>query len=239
MTFRLRLALSDARQLRIGRYRGQDCGRGGTWRGGSVSRGDARSSRIDVVEMYWAGQSRLANSGSRILSELFTLVFRLSRLGRDTVLGVHPKESSSRRWRPFAWSQWLVDHVLVHMLAMLALSFAFSVAIMCALAIVASWEPATVQNAAATAALADEQRCVAGHSRQAFVRRTGDGRVARRGGIDGLSPDFTLKKRSPFANTAGVLAHALIRIAKKDLASLGRQRRAIQRIQFEAAVTGG
>jgi hypothetical protein len=128
---------------------------------------------IDIMEMYWADQSRLASSGSRILSELLTLVFRLSELGCDTVRSVRAAASSDVsatdktaprpqrfrktiasvkavtarvRWRPFARSQRLVDVVLVHSLAMLALSFAFSIGIMCALAVVASWEPTTVQN---------------------------------------------------------------------------------------------
>jgi hypothetical protein len=44
---------------------------------------DVRS--VDVYEMYWADLSRLSSAIPRIVSELFTMVFRLSRLGRDTV----------------------------------------------------------------------------------------------------------------------------------------------------------
>src|SRR5438034_1006507 len=40
---------------------------------------------VDVYEMYWADLSRLASGVPRILTELFTLLFRLSQLGRDTV----------------------------------------------------------------------------------------------------------------------------------------------------------
>ncbi len=40
---------------------------------------------VDIHEMYWADLSRLSGSVPRILTELFTLLFRLSSLGRDTV----------------------------------------------------------------------------------------------------------------------------------------------------------
>lgn len=41
--------------------------------------------QVDVHEMYWADLSRLSGSVPRILTELFTVLFRLSSLGRDTV----------------------------------------------------------------------------------------------------------------------------------------------------------
>ena len=40
---------------------------------------------VDFFEMYWADLSRLAGSVPRIVTEIFTLLFRLSTLGRDTV----------------------------------------------------------------------------------------------------------------------------------------------------------
>ncbi|HKX40958.1 MAG TPA: hypothetical protein VJO99_07355, partial [Burkholderiaceae bacterium] len=47
---------------------------------------DARHRQdVDVYEMYWADLSRLSSALPRIVTELFTLIFRLSRLGRDTV----------------------------------------------------------------------------------------------------------------------------------------------------------
>jgi len=164
------------------------------------------NAEFDMVEMYWADQSRLANSGSRILSELFTLVFRLSRLGQDTVSSVHPRGVDPRgrpaesaqagsaeagyaasasagpqrnaetkatastakapsgprsrwrwaelkrslflrtRWAPFAGCQRLMDR-LVHWMALLVLSFALMVILMCGLAIVGSWEVQSVQTA--------------------------------------------------------------------------------------------
>ena len=46
--------------------------------------GDAVT-HVDVFEMYWADLSRLSGAMPRIVSELFTMVFRLSKLGRETV----------------------------------------------------------------------------------------------------------------------------------------------------------
>jgi len=41
--------------------------------------------QVDVYEMFWADLSRLSGALPRIVTELFTMMFRLSRLGRDTV----------------------------------------------------------------------------------------------------------------------------------------------------------
>lgn len=46
---------------------------------------DESTSSVFVYEMYWADLSRLSSALPRIVTELFTLVFRLSRLGCDTV----------------------------------------------------------------------------------------------------------------------------------------------------------
>ena len=46
---------------------------------------DDTATRVDVFEMYWADLSRLSGAMPRIVSELFTMVFRLSKLGRETV----------------------------------------------------------------------------------------------------------------------------------------------------------
>ena len=46
---------------------------------------DGATTPVDVFEMYWADLSRLSGSMPRIVSELFTMVFRLSKLGRETV----------------------------------------------------------------------------------------------------------------------------------------------------------
>jgi len=39
--------------------------------------------KTDVIEMYWADLSRLSGNAPRIVTELFTLLFHLSKLGRD------------------------------------------------------------------------------------------------------------------------------------------------------------
>jgi hypothetical protein len=41
--------------------------------------------QVHVHEMYWADLSRLSSGVPRIVTEVFTMVFRLARLGRDTV----------------------------------------------------------------------------------------------------------------------------------------------------------
>jgi hypothetical protein len=46
---------------------------------------DDAVTQVDVFEMYWADLSRLSGAMPRIVSELFTMVFRLSKLGRETV----------------------------------------------------------------------------------------------------------------------------------------------------------
>lgn len=47
--------------------------------------GGGPAREVDIHEMYWADLSRLSGALPRIVTELFTMVFRLSRLGRDTV----------------------------------------------------------------------------------------------------------------------------------------------------------
>jgi hypothetical protein len=49
----------------------------------NVRAGDG--TRLDVFEMHWADLSRLSSSAPRIISELFTLLFHLSKLGADAI----------------------------------------------------------------------------------------------------------------------------------------------------------
>jgi hypothetical protein len=51
----------------------------------SVHAVDGPALQADVFEMYWADLSRLPGSVTRIVAELFTLVFHLSRLGVDAL----------------------------------------------------------------------------------------------------------------------------------------------------------
>ncbi|QOF78258.1 hypothetical protein [Variovorax sp. 38R] len=85
--------------------------------------------RIDVHEMYWADLSRLPGSVARIVAELFTIVFRLSQLGRDAVdraaeaAGVNkkPRPPGARRWACLASLQTALDWAFANLLANLFL----------------------------------------------------------------------------------------------------------------------
>ncbi|HJV60230.1 MAG TPA: hypothetical protein VJ743_04745 [Albitalea sp.] len=82
-----------------------------------------REQRIDVHEMYWADLSRLASGVPRILTELFTLLFRLSQLGRDTVATAARQFAAAtpgeRRWRWLAALQAALDWGFAKGLALL------------------------------------------------------------------------------------------------------------------------
>ena len=64
--------------------------------------------RVDVYEMYWADLSRLSGAIPRIVTELFTMVFRLSKLGRETVDEAR-LQLRAGDGRPFASWQWLAS----------------------------------------------------------------------------------------------------------------------------------
>ncbi|MEO8925286.1 MAG: hypothetical protein ABI330_21095, partial [Caldimonas sp.] len=79
---------------------------------------------VDVYEMYWADLSRLSGAIPRVITELFTLVFRLSKLGRGTVdealggmKGANDKAPAS--WRCLAHLQTGLDWAFVNLLALL------------------------------------------------------------------------------------------------------------------------
>ena len=82
---------------------------------------------VDVYEMYWADQSRLSGALPRIVTELFTMVFRLSKLGRDTVdeaaragNAATPRSTwSARGWRLTAFLQSGLDWMFANVLALL------------------------------------------------------------------------------------------------------------------------
>jgi len=77
---------------------------------------DDAATRVDVFEMYWADLSRLSGSMPRIVSELFTLVFRLSKLGRETVDEMWGQLARARtpdaRWRRTFTGSWNIVAVL-------------------------------------------------------------------------------------------------------------------------------
>ncbi len=89
----------------------------------TVRRTDAEGSTksVDVYEMYWADLSRLSGFIPRIVTELFTLVFRFSKLGRGTVQAAR---SSFGDHAPFSWKlldvlQTWLDWLFVNGLALL------------------------------------------------------------------------------------------------------------------------
>ena len=92
---------------------------------------DVDVTQVDVHEMYWADLSRLSGSMPRIVSELFTLVFRLSKLGRETVDEMWGELARARvpharwgrtfaaAWNTVAWLQIGLDWLFVNGLALL------------------------------------------------------------------------------------------------------------------------
>jgi hypothetical protein len=72
--------------------------------------------QADVFEMHWADLSRLGGSATRILTELFTLLFHLAKLGTDTLslAEVALAPSWALRWLASAhrWANWVFSRVL-------------------------------------------------------------------------------------------------------------------------------
>lgn len=91
--------------------------------------GGRRIQQVDVYEMYWADLSRLSGTLPRIVTELFTMVFRLSRLGRDTVdqagrvarESLSPDTTEAKRWARLSGVQIALDWALSALLANLVL----------------------------------------------------------------------------------------------------------------------
>ncbi|HWZ71277.1 MAG TPA: hypothetical protein VN326_07330 [Casimicrobiaceae bacterium] len=83
----------------------------------------ATADQVDIHEMYWADLSRLSGLVPRILTELFTLLFRLSSLGRDTVQVQAASEAykDDRVWRVLASLQTCLDFAYSRILALLFL----------------------------------------------------------------------------------------------------------------------
>ncbi|RQP26586.1 hypothetical protein DZC73_06190 [Albitalea terrae] len=96
---------------------------------------------VDVYEMYWADLSRLAGSVPRIISELFTLLFRLSQLGRDSVAAAARQFEQgghhARRWRWLSALQAGLDWAFSRVLAILTLQLGMLALMFLAVGIVA------------------------------------------------------------------------------------------------------
>jgi len=84
-----------------------------------------RTQDVHVYEMHWADLSRLSGSLPRILTETFTMVFRLSQLARDTVRGAAEQfrtgTEPSARWQWLSRLQTLLDWGFAKGLALLTL----------------------------------------------------------------------------------------------------------------------
>lgn len=84
-----------------------------------------RTQDVHVYEMYWADLSRLSGSLPRILTETFTMVFRLSQLARDTVRGTAEQFKTgaepSARWQWLSRMQTVLDWAFAKGLALLML----------------------------------------------------------------------------------------------------------------------
>ena len=129
--------------------------------------GDDAAARVDVYEMYWADLSRLSGSMPRIVSELFTLVFRLSKLGRETVdemggqlararvPGARWGRTHASAWRLVARLQIAMDWLFVNGLALLFAQLALLGVLLACLGFTSGLTPGTAANpdAASTAAI--------------------------------------------------------------------------------------
>ena len=123
---------------------------------------DDTTARVDVYEMYWADLSRLSGSMPRIVSELFTLVFRLSKLGRETVDEMwgqlarsrDPKARDAgvfrRAWTTVAWLQIGLDWLFVNGLALLFTQLALLGILLVGLGFTSGVVPDAANAAAAT-----------------------------------------------------------------------------------------
>lgn len=104
--------------------------------------GHAAEQPVDVYEMYWADLSRLAPGVPRVLSELFTLLFRVSQLGRDAVAASARQfttpELHARSWRWLSALQTALDWAFSKGLALLTLQLVMAALIFVPVGLVAS-----------------------------------------------------------------------------------------------------
>ncbi|MFL6699810.1 MAG: hypothetical protein ACJ8GJ_21785 [Vitreoscilla sp.] len=121
------------------------------------------SAQVDVFEMYWADLSRLSGAVPRIVAELFTLVFRLSKLGRETVdemwgqltrarsPGARWGRTLAAAWNVVAWLQIALDWMFVNGLALLFTQLALLGVLLVALGLTSGVAPNTASDAAVVA----------------------------------------------------------------------------------------
>jgi hypothetical protein len=125
----------------------------------------AGRARVDVFEMYWADLSRLSGSMPRIVSEMFTLMFRLSKLGRETVNeaaaaarrrrgGGVPARLRGAAWLVVANVQAWLDWLFVNGLGILFLYLGVLSALLVVLGFAAHAQPGVLHACVAVAILA-------------------------------------------------------------------------------------
>ncbi len=121
--------------------------------------------QADVFEMHWADLSRLGGSVTRILTELFTLLFHLSKLGADTISLAAVMAASSRVMQGLArahrWANWVFSRVL----ALLFLQLLMCAFLLVPAALVIGRERGAGVAAAVLAGLAVAVACVYGGRR--------------------------------------------------------------------------
>ncbi|MEO8155422.1 MAG: hypothetical protein ABI605_20330 [Rhizobacter sp.] len=114
----------------------------------------------DVFEMYWADLSRLSGSATRILTELFTLLFHLSKLGADTIslADVALPPSGVLRWlaRCHRWANWVFSRLL----ALLFLQLLMGVLVLVPASLIIGHERSASMGGAVVAGLVAAVACV-------------------------------------------------------------------------------
>jgi len=130
---------------------------------------DTKTADVDIYEMYWADLSRLSGSMPRIVSELFTLVFRLSKLGRGTVDEMSGQLRRARvpgtpwarayawAWSVLAWLQIALDWLFVNGLALLFAQLALLGVLLVFLGFTSGLAPEITHDAAAREAARTHQ----------------------------------------------------------------------------------
>jgi hypothetical protein len=101
----------------------------------------ATADSVDIHEMYWADLSRLSGTVPRILTELFTLLFRLSALGRDTVQYQRAATAFEKdpAWGLLARLQTFLDFAYSRVLALLFLQLVMVALILVPFGLLASF----------------------------------------------------------------------------------------------------
>jgi hypothetical protein len=152
----------------------------------------AGPAEVDVYEMYWADLSRLSGVLPRIVTELFTLVFRLSKLGRETVIEAwrQARDAGTARtgaWRALGWLQAALDWAFVNGLALLFAQLVLLVLIIVPFGLLAA-HPQAVRFVAGIGALIVGLLWLLYCRREGFRALIGPGALALVGAVLLLAP---------------------------------------------------